>query len=49
MTIPGKIQSYLAAGIPIIGMLNGEAANLLIEASRLFLSTMTPESCNWSK
>ena len=32
MTIPGKVQSYLAAGIPIIGMLNGEAANLLIEA-----------------
>lgn len=32
MTIPGKIQSYLAAGIPIIGMINGEAANLLLEA-----------------
>ena len=32
MTIPGKIQTYLAAGIPIIGMINGEAANLLIEA-----------------
>ena len=32
MTIPGKVQSYLAAGIPIIGMINGEAANLLKEA-----------------
>lgn len=32
MTIPGKIQSYLAAGIPIIGMVNGEAANLLFKA-----------------
>ena len=32
MTIPGKIQSYLAAGIPIIGMINGEAANLLKQA-----------------
>ena len=32
MTIPGKIQTYLAAGIPIIGMVNGEAADLLLEA-----------------
>lgn len=32
MTIPGKVQSYLAAGIPIIGMINGEAANILKEA-----------------
>ena len=32
MTIPGKIQTYLATGIPIIGMINGEAANLLLEA-----------------
>jgi colanic acid biosynthesis glycosyl transferase WcaI len=29
MTIPGKIQSYLAAGIPIIAMLNGEAADII--------------------
>jgi colanic acid biosynthesis glycosyl transferase WcaI len=26
MTIPGKLQSYLAAGIPVIAMLNGEGA-----------------------
>ena len=32
MTIQGKIQSYLADVIPIIGMLKGESANLLIEA-----------------
>ncbi|ART56097.1 glycosyltransferase WbuB [Acidovorax carolinensis] len=29
MTIPGKIQSYLAAGIPIIAMLNGEGAEVV--------------------
>ena len=28
-TIPGKLQSYLAAGKPIIGALNGEAAELI--------------------
>lgn len=26
MTIPGKLQSYLAAGIPVVAMLNGEGA-----------------------
>jgi colanic acid biosynthesis glycosyl transferase WcaI len=29
MTIPGKLQSYLAAGIPVIAMLNGEGADLV--------------------
>ncbi len=29
MTIPGKLQSYLAAGIPIVAMLNGEGAALV--------------------
>lgn len=29
MTIPGKIQSYLAAGIPILAMLNGEGAAII--------------------
>jgi glycosyltransferase involved in cell wall biosynthesis len=29
MTIPGKIQSYLAAGVPIVAMLNGEGAELV--------------------
>jgi glycosyltransferase involved in cell wall biosynthesis len=32
MTIPGKLQSYLAAGVPVIAMLNGEGAELLSEA-----------------
>lgn len=33
MTIPGKVQSYLAAGKPILAMLDGEGAKV-IEAAR---------------
>lgn len=29
MTIPGKLQSYFAAGIPVLGMLNGEGAEII--------------------
>ena len=29
MTIPGKIQSYLASGTPVIAMLNGEGADVI--------------------
>jgi len=29
MTIPGKLQAYLAAGIPVLAMMNGEGAELL--------------------
>lgn len=29
MTIPGKLQAYLAAGIPVVAMLNGESAELV--------------------
>jgi len=32
LTLPGKIQSYLAAGIPILGMLDGEGANVINDA-----------------
>lgn len=32
LTIPGKVQSYLAAGVPILAMLNGEGARV-VEAS----------------
>ncbi|VVE49728.1 glycosyltransferase [Pandoraea aquatica] len=32
MTIPGKVQSYLAAGKPILGMLDGEGALVIEEA-----------------
>lgn len=33
MTIPGKVQSYLMAGIPLLGMLNGEGAAIIREAN----------------
>ncbi|CCF20877.1 glycosyltransferase (Group 1) [Pseudorhizobium banfieldiae] len=32
MTIPGKVQSYLAAGVPLVGMLDGEGARVIEEA-----------------
>ena len=32
MTIPGKVQTYLSTGLPILGILNGEGANLINEA-----------------
>ena len=32
MTIPGKLQSYFAAGIPVIAALNGEGADVIKEA-----------------
>ena len=32
MTIPGKVQSYLMAGIPLVGMLDGEGAKVILEA-----------------
>ena len=33
MTIPGKVQSYLAAGLPLLGMLDGEGARVIDEAA----------------
>lgn len=32
LTIPGKIQSYLMSGMPLVGMLDGEGANVIREA-----------------
>lgn len=32
MTIPGKMQAYLGAGIPVLAMLNGEGADIVVEA-----------------
>lgn len=29
MTIPGKLQSYLAAGVPVVAALNGEGADVI--------------------
>jgi len=33
MTIPGKVQSYLMSGLPIIGMLDGEGAKVIKDAN----------------
>jgi colanic acid biosynthesis glycosyl transferase WcaI len=32
MTVPGKIQSYLATGIPVLAMLDGEGAQVVSQA-----------------
>ncbi|MDP2067258.1 MAG: glycosyltransferase family 4 protein [Burkholderiaceae bacterium] len=32
MTIPGKVQTYMAAGVPILGMLDGEGARVIEES-----------------
>ncbi|WP_255534228.1 glycosyltransferase family 4 protein [Polynucleobacter sp. AP-Feld-500C-C5] len=32
LTIPAKLQSYLSAGKPILGMLNGEGAKVIIDS-----------------
>ncbi|HEY3515541.1 MAG TPA: glycosyltransferase family 4 protein, partial [Gammaproteobacteria bacterium] len=29
LTLPGKLQSYLAAGVPVLAMVNGEAADVV--------------------
>lgn len=31
-TIPGKVQSYLSAGLPVLGMLDGEGARVIVDA-----------------
>ncbi|MDT8993085.1 glycosyltransferase family 4 protein [Curvibacter sp. APW13] len=36
MTIPGKVQSYLMAGVPILGMLDGEGASVIRDAQAGF-------------
>lgn len=33
LTIPGKIQSYLACGKPVVAMLDGEGARIIREAN----------------
>lgn len=38
ITVPGKIQSYLAFGRPILGMLNGEGARVIQESQAGFVS-----------
>ena len=29
ITVPGKLQTYLGIGLPILGMINGEGAKLI--------------------
>lgn len=36
LTIPSKVQSYLMAGVPILGMLDGEGAEIIREANAGF-------------
>jgi colanic acid biosynthesis glycosyl transferase WcaI len=43
LTIPGKIQSYLAAGMPILAMLNGEGAEV-VERARAGLTCRAGDS-----
>lgn len=33
LTIPGKVQSYLMAGIPLLGMLDGEGNSVILDAN----------------
>ena len=33
LTIPGKVQSYLMAGIPLLGMMDGEGATVIRDAN----------------
>lgn len=39
MSFPGKIQSYMAAGKPIVAAVNGEAAKIITEANCGFASS----------
>ena len=45
MTIPGKVQSYLATGLPIVAMLDGEGAAVIAQAGAGFVcgSGVAPE------
>ena len=36
LTIPGKVQAYMASGVPVLGMLDGEGARIIAEAGAGF-------------
>ena len=38
ITLPGKIQSYMAAGKPVLGVISGEGANILTESGCSYVS-----------
>ncbi len=44
MTIPGKVQSYLMTGIPLLGMLDGEGAAIIRDAR----AGLTCEAGDWA-
>lgn len=48
MTIPGKVQSYLMAGIPLLGMLDGEGATVIRDA-QAGLTCEAGDSCGLAK
>lgn len=37
MTIPGKVQTYLATGVPVVGMLDGEGARVIEQSGAGFV------------
>lgn len=41
LTLPGKVQTYMAAGKPIIGSINGEAAKVIAESGCGYCSKAT--------
>jgi len=45
MTIPGKVQSYLASAKPIIGMLNGVGADVIRESGAGYVSDAGDSQC----
>lgn len=48
LTIPGKLQTYLSAGIPVIGMIDGEGADL-IERSKVGLTCPAGDALGLAK
>ncbi len=38
LTVPGKLQTYLAAGRPVLGSIDGEAARVIAESGAGFVS-----------
>ncbi|WP_306592097.1 glycosyltransferase family 4 protein [Geothrix sp. 21YS21S-4] len=36
LTVPGKLQTYLATGLPLIGMLDGEGAQIILDSGAGF-------------
>ena len=45
LTIPGKVQSYLMSGIPLIGMLDGEGARVIKHSGAGIVCAAGDSSC----